>query len=260
MSRTHLVIPDPHATPGVSNVRAEWAGRLINEVRPDVVVVLGDTADMSSLCSYDRGKRSFHGRTYANDIVAHGDFQDRLWSVVRAAKRKLPLRVTLIGNHEQRIERAIDVQPELEGVISYDDLELERWYDVVVPYSGSTPGVIDIDGITYAHYLVSGVSGRAISGEHLAYSLLAKHYTSCTVGHNHTLDCCVRTNAAGKKMVGMCAGVFQEHDSSYAGEANKLWWRGVVIKRNVQDGCYDPEFVSLDRLKKEYGRPNKRAA
>jgi hypothetical protein len=197
-------------------------------------------------------RQGHQGRTYQADIAAHADFQDRLWSTVRAAKRKLPLRVTLIGNHEQRIERAINIQPELEGVISYDDLDLEKYYDVVVPYSGSTPGTIELDGIVYAHYIVSGVSGRPISGEHLAYSLLAKRFTSCTVGHNHTLDYCVRTNAVGKKIMGMCAGTLQDYKPSFAGESSKLWWEGVTVKRRVENGTYEPQFVSLATLKKNY--------
>jgi hypothetical protein len=250
----HIVIPDPHSTPGVSNERAEWIGKLINDEKPDTVIVLGDTADMSSLCTYDRGKKSFQGRTYKADILAHSDFQDRLWSTVRSAKKRMPHRITLIGNHEQRIERAIEVQPELEGQISYADLELDHWYDTVVPYTGSTPGTIDCDGVTYAHYLVSGIAGRPISGEHHAYSILSKKFASCTVGHSHLLDYCVRTQVDGRRLQGLVAGCYQEHDSAFAGEANKLWWRGVIIKRNVEDGTYDPQFVSLDTLRKEYGR------
>lgn len=252
MSKIHLVVPDPHAVPGVSNERAEWLGRLINDVKPDTVVVLGDTADMPSLCSYDKGTRSFQGRSYAQDIAAHGDFQERLWDTVRRSKRKLPRRVTLIGNHEQRIARAIDLQPELEGTISYRDLALERWYDDIVDYVGSTPGTIDVDGITYAHYLISGVSGRPISSEHQAHTILQKQFKSSTVGHLHTFDFCVKTTGDRRKIYGLCAGVFQEHEPNFAGDANRLWWRGVLIKRGVSNGMYDLEQVSLERLKREY--------
>jgi hypothetical protein len=46
--------------------------------------------------------------------------------------------------------------------------------------------------------------------------------------------------------------VYQDYKSEWAGEVNKLWWRGVVIKRNVENGAYDPEWVSIERLKREY--------
>lgn len=249
----HLVIPDPHAHYQHNNNRAIWLGKLINDIHPDIVVNLGDSADMPSLSAYDKGKRSFQGRSYAADISAHSDFQDKLWSTVRKSKRKLPRRVTLIGNHEQRIERAVNMQPELEGAIGYGDLELEHFYNDVVHYNGQTPGVIELDGIFYAHYFISGVMGNSIGGEHPAYTLLSKKHASCTQGHTHIRDHCTRTTEAGRRIEGLVAGCYQDYDSDWAGESNKLWWRGVVIKRGVEDGNYDPEFISLARLKREYG-------
>jgi hypothetical protein len=214
---------------------------------------MGDGADMPSLCSYDRGKKSFHGRTYQADINAHLDFQDRLWSPLRARKKRLPRTYYLIGNHDQRINTAINLQPELEGVIGLHDLELREWYDEIVYYNGSSPGVIQLDGIAYSHFFTSGVMGRPVGGEHPATSLLSKQFQSCTAGHLHLADWSIRTNATGTKIMGCVCGVFQDYDANWAGEANKLWWRGVVVKENVENGCYDPSFISLDRLKKEYG-------
>lgn len=249
----HLVVPDPHAHYQHNNLRALWLGELINDIKPDRVIVLGDVADMPSLSSYDKGKRAFQGRTYSQDMQAHGDFQEKLWSTVRRAKRKLPHSVVLHGNHEQRIERAIEVQAELEGVISYEDLELDHWYDEVVPYTGATPGSIALDGVHYAHYFVAGISGRPISGEHSAYSLLSKLHASCVVGHSHLMDHCVRTRADGQKIMGLVAGCYQDWEAGFAGEANKLWWRGVCVLNNVEDGCYDLQTISLESLRKEYG-------
>lgn len=253
MGKTYIILPDAHAHPNHHNTRALYIGRLIQDVKPDVVVNLGDTADMPSLSSYDKGKRSFYGRTYAADIAAHGDFQEKLWHYVNKSKKKKPLRVTLIGNHEERIDRAINLQPELAGTISYDDLQLEKFYDVVVPYSGQTPGVIELDGVFYAHYFTSGVMGNSVSGEHQAYTLLAKKFSSCTQGHTHTFDHCMRTSAGGKKIIGLVAGCAMDYKSDWAGEVENLWWRGVFIKRGVEDGHYDLEAVSLSRLAKEYG-------
>jgi hypothetical protein len=251
--KRHFIVPDLHVKPGTSNRRAEWIGRAILDHKPDVVVVLGDAADMESLCSYDKGTKAFQGRSYKADIDSHIAFQEVLWDTVRQAKKRLPLRVILEGNHEYRITRAINTQPELEGAIGFEDLELDRFYDRVVRYQGNTPGVVDIDGISYAHYLVSGVSGRPISGEHLAYSLLAKQHASCVVGHNHTFDYCIRTRVDGRRIQAVCAGVCQEHVSEFAGEAQKLWWNGVVILENVVEGTFDLTQISLDQLKKRYG-------
>lgn len=126
MSRTHLVIPDQHAHYQHGNERADYLAKLIIDLKPDVVVNIGDSADMPSLSGYDKGKRSFQGRTYRADVDAHLDFQERLWAPVFRRKQKLPRTVFCEGNHEHRITRAIDLQPELEGAISFADLHLER--------------------------------------------------------------------------------------------------------------------------------------
>jgi len=248
----HLVIPDQHAHPDFNNDRADLLSALIKDVKPDVVINMGDAADMPSLCSYDKGTRAFQGRNYGRDIAAHLDFQDRIWAPVKAAKKKLPRRVILEGNHEHRIKRCLSLSPELEGAVSFDDLKFKDYYDDIVEYNGSSPGVINIDNINYAHFFVSGVMGRPISGEHPAYSLLTKHFVSCTAAHLHTLDYTVRTRGDGKRINGLVAGVYQDYFADFAGEANRLWWSGVVIKMDVEDGDYDPVFVSYNQLKRIY--------
>ena len=251
LSKIHLVFTCAHAHPEYPNDRADWLSRLITDVRPDVVVNLGDSVDLPSLYQAEKG-RVRCGESYGKDIDSHLDFQQRLWDPIKLRKKRLPHRVVFHGNHEQRIQTALTVQPELHGAIGFDDLRLEQWYDEIVPYEGHTPGTLEIDGITYAHYIVSGVSGRPVSSEHQAYSLLGKTYQSVTVGHTHTLDICVRTKPNGGKIIGTVAGCFQDYTNNWAGEIGKLWDRGVLIKRNVDRGAYDFEWVSMSALKKEY--------
>lgn len=252
MSKTYVIIPDQHAKPKTDQSRASLVGNFIKDIKPDTVVNMGDMADMPSLCSYDKGKKSFQGRTYQADINAHLEFQERLWEPVKKAKKKLPKRVTLIGNHEERIARAIENQAELEGVISYDDLELANWYDSIIPYNGATPGAVQLDGITFAHYIISGISGRPISGEHHAHSLLVKTHSSCVVAHSHLFDYCQRTRTDGTKIKAVVAGCLIDYPMEFAGNACGLWDSGVVVLHNVDRGNFDLQWVSLSKLKEEY--------
>ena len=64
----HLIIPDTQVKPGVDLNYLAWVGKYIVEKKPDVVVQIGDFADMPSLSSYDTGKKSFEGRRYKDDI------------------------------------------------------------------------------------------------------------------------------------------------------------------------------------------------
>lgn len=249
----HLIIGDPHAHFQHHNRRAEWIGAYIAEVKPDVVINMGDTWDMPSLSGFDKGTRAAIGRTYRQDIDAGLDFNERLWNEVKKTKKKLPRRVILIGNHEQRINKAINLQPELDGAIGFRDLELERNYDDIVEYNGRSPGVITIDGIAYSHFFISGVMGKPIGGTHAAYSILQKGHCSSTAGDLHLLSYDVQTGTNGRRIHGLVAGCAQDYSAEWAGDANKLWWRGIIEKDNVYDGHYDPRFLSLDSLKKQYG-------
>lgn len=253
--KTHLILPDQHAHPEFNNDRADWAGKLIADIKPDVVINMGDAADLSSLSAYDKGKASFHGNNYQADIESHLDFQERLWRPIRKLKCKLPRRVVLEGNHEFRIKRALEVDPQLQGDkfgLSFNDLDFNSHYQDVVEYKGQTPGIITIDGISYAHYFVSGVMARPIGGVNHASSLINKNYSSCTCAHSHLVDWSVKSNTQGKTMMGLVAGVYQDYDSGWAGHVNDLWWSGVIIKRSVEDGAYSPEFISMERLKEVY--------
>ncbi len=250
---TNIVfITDSHAHPDHDNSRADLLGKFLLDLRPEVVIHGGDSADMPSLCSYDKGKRVFQGRNYRKDINSHLDFQDRMWHPWKKSKKKLPLRVFLEGNHENRIKKAINISPELDGAISFSDLKLEDYYNEVIEYTGSTPSVYSCNDVNFGHYFVSGVMGRPIGGEHHGYSLITKTFGSSVCGHSHLLDYSVRTDNAGRKLMGLVGGCFQDYEADWAGECNKLWWRGLTILHNTDNGSFDPEFVSLQRLCKEY--------
>lgn len=252
---THLIIPDSHAHPDYNNDRFEWLGKLIVDVKPDVVVNMGDMADMPSLSTYDRGTKGFEGRRYRRDIDVTIDAQEKMFDPIKKAKKKKPKFVMCEGNHEHRISRAISSDAILDGTIGLDDLKYKEFGWEVTPFLET----VVRDRIAYSHYFTSGVMGRPVGGENPAKSLLNKQHMSCTAGHTHTLDFATDTNAAGERMMGLVCGVFQDYPCDWNNpQSNGLWWSGVVIKRDITNGCYDPQFISMAALKKEYGNVSKR--
>lgn len=254
--KVHLVLPDSHAHADYSNERYNYIGKLILDLKPDVLVNIGDTADMASLSAYDKGKASFHGRNYEKDIVAHLDAQERMWGPITRAKKKKPYSVILEGNHEHRIKKVLDYEPHLEGIrygISFRDLDFASRYSDVVEYDGGNPGVINIDGVDYAHYFVSGISGRALQSVHHGFALTQKRFNSSTCGHSHLFDYHLLRDSSGQQRQGLVCGVYQDYVAPWAGKSQcNHWSSGVVIKRNVEAGNYDLQWVSMEALKKEY--------
>ena len=256
---SHLIVGDPHCKPGVSNKRFEYLGRFIADKRPDVIVCIGDFADMESLCSYDRGKKDFEGRRYNNDVNAVHEALSMIQTPTNSYNEQQrknkktqykPRKILTLGNHEQRIERAVECSPELEGTIGHEDLKYEEYGWEVIPYT--VP--IEVDGVWYCHFFPSGIKGEAISGVNIASNILTKMMVSSTVGHCHLFDYATRALPNGKRLHGLSAGCFADlsHVEKYAVNVQFMWWAGLVLKHSVKDGEYDHEVFSMRRLKEMY--------
>lgn len=256
MTKTAIVFTCAHSSPEVGNERFDWLGNLIYDIRPDYVVDLGDFDDMKSLNTYDtRYPQQIVTQSYERDIQQGQEARDRIWSKFKRNKKGKPARYGLEGNHENRIKKAIAHDPRLQGDtmgLSFSHLQTDYWYDEYLQYENSAPAILDLDGISYAHYISSGNYGTAMSGEHHAYNLLKKRHCSTTVGHSHKRSLFFKDDAHPSPTIGLVAGCFKGKAESWAGQANREWWAGVVIKRNISNGYYDPEFISIERLKEEY--------
>lgn len=246
-----------HSDPSVSNDRFDWLGEFIYDVRPDMVVDLGDFDDMKSLNSYDtRYPRAVVAQSYQKDIEHGQDARDRLWRRFREMKRKRPVRIGFEGNHEHRIKRAIEHDPRIEGDkygISFRHLRTNEWYEEYHEYENSGPALKMYDGVLYGHYVASG-NGRALQNKHHASALLDKLAVSVTVGHSHMLDFKRKADTYPRPINGLVAGCFKGADEGWAGQANRAWTKGVVLKTNLKDGDYDFNFISLKWLEEKYGK------
>jgi hypothetical protein len=257
LTKTAIVYTCAHAKPEASNERFTWLGDLIEDIKPDYVVDLGDGADMASLNSYDtRYPKAIVSQSYERDIESYNDAQDRIWSRYSLKKKRRPYRIGFEGNHENRIKKAVALDPRIEGGkygVSFKHLQTDHWFDEYHEYENSAPAIRDFDGVSYAHYFSAGNYGAAISGLHHAYALLQHRHHSSTCGHSHKRGLYFRDSAYPRPIIGLVAGCFKGKSESWAGQSNNEWWQGVIIKREIDNGIYEPQFVSVDTLRKAYG-------
>ena len=255
-----LAIPDSHARPGPDgappdNRRYEWLGRFAADHRPDVIVDLGDWWDLHALNTYDgKGSRGFQGASYWRDIDAGIDARLRFQAQIdnhnrsrRKSDRYNPRKVFCLGNHENRITRFLNEEPRFEGIVGLQDLQSKELGWEQIPFLQP----VEIAGIAFAHYHVSGVRSMPVGGLHQAASLVHKQLKSCVMGHTHTADFSIR--GGPDHVFGLVVGVYTEDRFDYAGPANDLWWRGACLLRNCRNGVYDLEMWSMDRIKALYG-------
>jgi len=250
----HAVIPDVQAKDGIDFTYLTKIGKYLVEKKPDKWICLGDFADMPSLSSYDVGKKSFEGKRYTKDVEAsHRAMQALLaplWDFNAKAKKNKekqyhPELIMTLGNHENRINRAVNDDAKLEGVLSVDALGYEGYGWNVHPFLD----VVVVDGIAYSHYFTSGLLGRPVT---TAAACLSKKHMSCVQGHQQGLQIASTYRADGARLTSIIAGSCYEHNEDYMSSQGNKHWRGFLMLHDVNDGEFDLMNVSLDFIQKRY--------
>jgi hypothetical protein len=249
-----LVIPDTQCKPDAPLQHMAWAGKAICEYKPDVVVHLGDHWDFPSLSSHDKpGSKYFEGKRYMADVEAGNKGMDMLLAPLKemqktqkTSKHKVykPRLVFLMGNHCHRLTRAVQSNPMLEGLMTFDHLNLEDWevHEFLHP--------VFINGVGFNHYWPVGAMGRPASS---AAVLVNKLHMSCVAGHQQGKQVAYGKRADGKSICGIIAGSYYLHDEDYMDQLSNTHWRGLVILNEVKDGEFDELFLSINYLSRKYG-------
>jgi hypothetical protein len=243
-----IVLPDVQARDGIDFSFLTSIGNFILKEKADCVVNIGDFADMESLSTYDRGLKSFEGKRYTKDIWAARQAMDALLTPLyeynaKAKKNKekqyKPRMVLTLGNHENRINRAINEDSKLDGLISTDDLPYQDWE--VYPFLD----VVTIEGVAFSHYFTSGLMGRPIG---TAQQMLNKLHMSAFAGHQQGRQVAYGKTASGKPLTAIICGSCYEHDEAYLGPQGNNHFRGLYVLNDVKDGSFNEVAVPLSTI------------
>lgn len=245
MANDHFVVGDVQAKDGCSTAHVAAAGNLCAELRPKVIVLLGDWWDMPSLSGWDRHTRESEGRRYIDDINAGIEAMAAFLKPIKKQRSYKPRIVFTMGNHEHRIERHTNENPWLYEKLSFDDLKL---HDLEVH---NFLEVVNIDGVHYSHYFINTGSGRPIGGT--IQNRLGKIQASFTQGHEQIFSYGRQHLNVGRTHHGLVCGAFYEHEEKYLSPQGRAHFRGCAYKHNVKNGDYDLETWSLARIMREYG-------
>jgi hypothetical protein len=236
---------------GVPLEHMRWAGQYAAIKKPDRIIHIGDHWDMPSLSSYDKGKKSFENRRYKKDIAAGNLGMDLFMQPIYDEMERDPWELSLdffMGNHEQRVDRVSEVQPELDGVLDLvRDSNLEKHGWKIHPFLE----VVNVDGIAYSHYFTSGVMGRPVTS---ARALLTKKHCSCIMGHVQQYEVAIAYDANGKRLTALFAGCYYQHDEEYlTPQGNASTWRGIHMLYGVDGtGQFTHNSVELSYLRERF--------
>lgn len=248
--KRHLIVPDTQVRPGVPTDHIDWIAQAIVEYRPDTLIHMGDHWDMPSLSMHDGpGSMTMEGARYEDDVEAGNEAFARLCAPMEAEQSRLarnkkrgwtPRKVFLFGNHENRINRAINNAPKWAGTIGEHHLRTRDWE------RHAFLNRVWQDGVLYSHFFQSSHSHHAIGGT--IDNRLNKIGASFVQGHEQGFRYGTRIQASGATWHGLVAGSCYLHDEPYRGNQGQGHWRGIVVLNEVRDGDYCVMPLTLDYL------------
>lgn len=215
-----LYFTDPHDRIDLDKTRFEWLGKLARDERPDVIVCGGDVFDVDSLNKHTKNE------TYEGKLKPA--FRSELESLSLAFRAidkfcppRIPRHITL-GNHEQRVWRFENDNPECYGIMTsafLDLLGLHRWQ--VTKFKD----YLNLGGVEFTHAPISAM-GREVGGKGSTLRIATDSLRSLVYGHTHK-----REDAAAAKL-----GPDNRHVRAYNG------------------GCFMPDGYRMDYAKASQNR------
>lgn len=237
--------PDAHTYPGHDQQPVEAMGAWFGSEGVDVVVNIGDFADMGSLSSYDKATLSIEGKRVQADLDYTREMNDLFIHSLGGHEAHL---IMTEGNHEERLWRAEKADPQLQGIFGEDPWGYAEAGYYVYDYLD----VVRINGLAFSHAFVNpyslmgGIQGGSadIRMKNVGFPHVA--------GHQHgPLIHGQRRRGDGTALSTLIIGCAHTESHGYWGKGRDVF-RGGAILRNVENGAYDLEVKSLDNIMKEY--------
>jgi len=199
--------------------------------RWDGYIQIGDFMDFDSISSFNKqaprrkeGKRIFRDFETANAIL------DRHQRIIRKRNPKAEF-VLLEGNHEERVERWLDENPEFDGF--FDVPRLLRLAERRIKWvrSWSRGEVFKVGKASFTHGLYTN--------QYHAKKMLDAEAASIFYGHTHDMMCIPRSRRDKEDLqVGQSLGCLCEMEQSYMKGKPSNWQQGFGVFHFLPDGTY----------------------
>ena len=237
--------PDAHTYPGHDKRPVKAISRWFAEQQVDLVVNIGDFADMGSCSGFDKGKRAIEGKRVIEDL----DYTREMLDLFQRNQYGHECdKLITEGNHCHRLHRLENDQPEMAGMFGDDPWGYDEAGYFVYPYMD----IVRVNGLSFSHAFVNSSSLMgSIQGGSADIRMKNVGFPH-VAGHQHgPLVHGQRLLGDGSTLSTLIIGCAHTETHGYWGKGRDVY-RGAAILRNVWDGAYDPDIRSLTNLMKEY--------
>lgn len=238
-----IALPDIHS-PYEDKRSLAAVEKFMADFRFDYYLIMGDFMDFDCISSHNKNNlRAVEGKRLMKDYEHAGEILDRHQAIIRANNKKAEF-IFIEGNHDQRIERYVDANPALEGMVEVPTaLEFGRRKFKWIPY-WSQGTVFRLGKAAFIH-------GRYTNDAHAK-----KHVQryGCNVFYGHLHD--VQTYSAemmgeGNTLVGQSLGCLCLPQKYMQGAPTK-WQQAFGIFEFFPDGFFQYTVVRLFKHRFSY--------
>jgi hypothetical protein len=245
-----LVIGDLHQNPGQPH-RVDvltWIAKYASRERFDRIIQVGDWSSWDSVSAHDRND-TLAGRHKPSIRQDMDNLKESLqaWRLGMAPDYR-PKQDILLGNHEYRLERWCNANPETAESFTLQRDELFAQFGWRVRPYGE---LYYVNGVAFVHHPVNG-AGRAFGGKTGPQRAANDAVCPIVSGHTHRRQCHDSPKIGPTDSISMvevgCAMPWGEIES-YAQHSSTGWWWGVVDLRVSDATITDLAFVSMLQIK-----------
>lgn len=202
MTRRVLVIPDCHA-PNHDRKAVAAVQAYASTQWWDDLVILGDLGDFDSVNGHNRGRPGLQeGKRLKADVEATRSLLEDFVYAARARNHACSGRY-LLGNHEDRVGRAAQVDPAwMDAIVLAEGLDVENLGVKLYPYT-KRKAALRIGKLHFLH--------GSYFGENAVKKHLDRLSCSFVMGHIHRLLVVTKPSQHGT-MLGACVGHLADRD------------------------------------------------
>jgi len=246
-----VVVPgDMHDCPELPKDRFEWIGNYVAQSNPDFFVDIGDSISFESLCSHI-GNETFNGRlkgTYEQDLRSADEAYEKLYEHFPESTKRLKC----CGNHEDRLFKFEDQNPEIMGMMQGEYRRLLEKHKIDERPFGEFHFV---GGVGFVHVPLNTM-GKPFGGESPCKTIANKATFDIVFGHTHRLGE-ERPAKIGPQnhvtILNIGCALPSQHIEKYAKGSTTGWWWGLH-DLEIQGGqIQSVKQVSMHELEREFG-------
>ena len=245
-----LVIGDTHDSPHINQDRFIWIGKHIRKIKPDYMIHIGDFGSFDSLSYFQK-----------ND-TQQGKLKDAFMvdiKSMRSALKKLDKYIKdyphhiCIGNHELRVHKFEEKIPEIAGMMKHELYSAFEDYGWTHTEYGEFKYVA---GVAFVHAPLN-IMGKEYGGKNAEVQIGNDSLHDLVFGHTHKARDWKAVKIGYDKwvrIVNVGCSLPYGHIEEYA-KLNMNGWSWCVTELGIWDNhVQETNFVSMDRLEREYGK------